>query len=260
VNRRGRGWAYVGLLIGGALSVYGNVRFVMLTANGHALADLLVWAVAWPVTVLVAVEILARVPWRRTVWHALARLLLGGVATVAAVESFHALRGLLLTLERSELTATLAPLAIDGLMVTSTVALLLTVSQDIERDMEHGRTLAQRVQDIRTSVQDIATAVRGTADVPPVPPLDVPPVPPPDVPPVPPPDVPPVPPPDVPHRPRGTRPPVAIWDMGKATNLIRTGGMSDRAIAREVFGPDASDKDRKRVERLRTSLNGSVPG
>jgi Protein of unknown function (DUF2637) len=56
------------------------------------------------------------------------------------------------------------------------------------------------------------------------------------------------------------RPAVVSWDMGRATELIRTGNMSDPAIARDIFGPDATDADRVRVRRLRTSLNGSVLG
>jgi hypothetical protein len=48
----------------------------------------------------------------------------------------------------------------------------------------------------------------------------------------------------------------AAW-MGEARRLIEAGGKGDREIAREVFGPEADDAARKRVERLRKIVTGT---
>jgi hypothetical protein len=161
--RRGRGWAYVGLLLGGAASVAGNVTHAVLTPNTHSLALRVVAAVFWPVAVLAAVEILARPPWRRTVWHWLTRVvLIGGVALVAAAVSFDALRALLISIGYRPEVATAGPLAIDGMMVGSTVALLLTMAHDAAPRAPRV-PLAQRVAQARASAMAVRDAATGDA-------------------------------------------------------------------------------------------------
>jgi len=59
-------------------------------------------------------------------------------------------------------------------------------------------------------------------------------------------------------RPAGRRAP--LWtstDEAKIRAMIEAGSHSDRAIAREVFGEDATDATRKRIERFRRSVTGT---
>ena len=128
----GRGWAYVGAGLGGAVSIAANVAHSYVpplgapdgwTPQGGAV----VGAIFWPVALFVAVEILARVAWPAGRRWAVLRF--GGllpVAGVAAFVSYRHLAGLLSFYGEDGLTAVLGPLAVDGLMVMATGALLAT--------------------------------------------------------------------------------------------------------------------------------------
>ncbi|NYT93738.1 hypothetical protein [Salinispora sp. H7-4] len=134
----GRGWAYFGAILGGAVSIAANVAhsYVPPTppdgappvpADWTPQAGAVVGAIFWPVALFVAVEILARVAWpegRR--WSALRFGGLVPVATVAAIVSYKHLSGLLAFYGEDGLTATIGPLAVDGLMIMATGALLAT--------------------------------------------------------------------------------------------------------------------------------------
>src|SRR6266704_4394939 len=131
--RTGRGWAYLGALLGGAVSVAANVAHSYVPPAG---ADPVGWrphggavvgAVFWPVALFVAVEILARIAWPAgTRWVAARYLGLLPVAVVAAVVSYRHLSGLLAFYREDPLTSTIGPLAVDGLMVMATSALIAT--------------------------------------------------------------------------------------------------------------------------------------
>jgi hypothetical protein len=128
----GRRWAYVGGLLGGAVSIAANVAhsYVPPTdapAGWHPHAGAVVGAVFWPVALFVAIEILARVAWpdgRRWVVLRFGGLL--PVAAVAAVVSYRHLSGLLTFYGEDGLTVLIGPLAVDGLMVMATGALIAT--------------------------------------------------------------------------------------------------------------------------------------
>jgi hypothetical protein len=128
----GRGWAYVGALLGGGVSVAANVAHSYVPPSG-ALAEwqpqtgAVVGAVFWPLALFVAVEILTRVPWPSAArWAILRYVGLLPVAVVAAVVSYRHLSGLLAFYSEDPLTVAIGPLAVDGLMVMATGALLAT--------------------------------------------------------------------------------------------------------------------------------------
>jgi hypothetical protein len=128
----GRRWAYLGAFLGGLVSVAANVAHSYVPPGAAPLgwrphAGSVVGAAFWPVALLVAVEILARVEWpdsRR--WLALRWAGLLPVAVVAAVVSYRHLSALLAYYGDDPLTAALGPLAVDGLMVMATGALIAT--------------------------------------------------------------------------------------------------------------------------------------
>jgi DNA-binding transcriptional ArsR family regulator len=128
----GRGWAYGGALLGGAVSVAANVAhsYVPPAVAGPGWdphAGAVVGAVFWPVALFVAIEILARTPWPDPArWVVLRYAGLLPVALVAALVSYRHLAGLLAFYGEDPLTATLGPLAVDGLMVMATGALIAT--------------------------------------------------------------------------------------------------------------------------------------
>ncbi|MFY1657684.1 hypothetical protein [Micromonospora sp. WMMD1274] len=134
----GRGWAYFGAILGGAVSIAANVAHSYvppaapegappIPADWTPQTGAVVGAIFWPVALFVAVEILARVAWpagRR--WSVLRFGGLVPVATVAAIVSYKHLSGLLAFYGEDGLTAMIGPLAVDGLMVMATGALLAT--------------------------------------------------------------------------------------------------------------------------------------
>jgi DNA-binding transcriptional ArsR family regulator len=128
----GRSWAYLGALVGAGVSVAANVAHSYVPPAGAAASwsphiGAVVGAVFWPVALLVAIEVLARVAWPAGGRWLIVRFGgLGPVATVAAVVSYRHLSGLLSFYGEDALTATVGPLAVDGLMVMATGALLAT--------------------------------------------------------------------------------------------------------------------------------------
>ncbi len=128
----GRSWAYLGALVGAGVSVAANVAHSYVPPTAAAASwsphtGAVVGAVFWPVALLVAIEVLARVAWPAGSRWLLVRFGgLGPVATVAAVVSYRHLSGLLSFYGEDTITATVGPLAVDGLMVMATGALLAT--------------------------------------------------------------------------------------------------------------------------------------
>jgi hypothetical protein len=128
----GRRWAYAGALLGGGVSIAANVAHsyvppVGAPADWAPHAGAVVGAVFWPVALFVAIEILARVAWpdgRRWVLLRFGGLL--PVAAVAAFVSYRHLSGLLTFYGDETAVAVLGPLAVDGLMVMATGALIAT--------------------------------------------------------------------------------------------------------------------------------------
>jgi hypothetical protein len=129
-----RGWAYTGAALGGGVSIAANIAHSYVPPTGWTSPDgrqftpqlgAVIGAVVWPLALFVAVEILARTPWptgRR--WVAIRYLGLVPVALVAAFVSYRHLSGLLAYYHEDPLTAAIGPLAVDGLMVMATSALL----------------------------------------------------------------------------------------------------------------------------------------
>jgi len=148
----GRGWAYVGTVLGAGVSVCANVAHSYVppacapVSAGGVSGECVPWtpptdwappivAVAgsalWPILVVVAVEILTRVDWPADGrWLAARWCGLLPVALVAAVISYVHGYGLLRAWGESQLAAALGPLAPDGLMVIASSALLIRRTRD----------------------------------------------------------------------------------------------------------------------------------
>jgi hypothetical protein len=132
-----RGWAYTGATLGGLVSVAANVAHSYVPpaaapAGWRPETGAVVGAVFWPIAVFVAVEILARTAWPSGAGWTLVRYLgLLPVALVAAVVSYRHLSGLLTHYSEDGITAVIGPLAVDGLMVMATGALIASSARRV---------------------------------------------------------------------------------------------------------------------------------
>ena len=135
----GRGWAYLGITLGGLVSIAANVAHSYVPPLGAPLgwtppAGAVVSAFFWPIFLFLALEILARTRWPKGWgWLALRFLGLLPVAIVAGVVSYRHLSGLLTFYGEDPLTATIGPLAVDGLMVVATGALIATSTHRVAK-------------------------------------------------------------------------------------------------------------------------------
>jgi hypothetical protein len=136
VRTSGRAWAYTGAILGGSVSIAANVAHSFIQPKGDITANwtpepgAVVGAVVWPVFLFVAVEILARVAWPTgRIWQLIRWAGLLPVAIVAALVSYRHLSGLLEHYGEETLVCILGPLAVDGLMVMATGAILATGNQ-----------------------------------------------------------------------------------------------------------------------------------
>jgi hypothetical protein len=124
-NSSGRRWARFALIFGAAMSVLGNETHTFLTPGAVNLPIRVVLAFIWPTALFVAVEVLVRVNWRnRFIDYAGRAVMMIPVSMVAAVVSYQHLHALMLQGGEDSFSAAIGPLAIDGLMIGGTVALL----------------------------------------------------------------------------------------------------------------------------------------
>jgi hypothetical protein len=126
----GRIWAYTGAILGGAVSIAANVAHSFLPPAGAPQGwapepGAIVGAIVWPVFLFIAVEILARTSWPHGwSWNLLKFAGLLPVAGVAAFVSYRHLSGLLAHYGEETIVTIVGPLAVDGLMIMATGALL----------------------------------------------------------------------------------------------------------------------------------------
>jgi hypothetical protein len=246
----GRGWAYLGLVVGLAASVTGNVANTLLVTTQVHDGLRVPFAVLWPLLTYLAIEVLTRTQWRSGWAHVLTRAFLAGpVALVAAFVSYLHLHHLMILAGEPGLAQAVGPLAIDGTLFGCTVALLITSpARDIATER---RSLAERVAAARTAVTDIRDAVRvpvargsdiGATTVPCL--SDAPMGP----------EVPPV---KIPAQ----RVPAlrGSWDVAKAVQMILNG--SKDAVIADVVGisPKVIQRTRRAVTLLRSNPRAEVP-
>lgn len=114
----GRIWAYAGSGIAATISIWANISWAV-SHNGHDPVAITIAAI-WPCIFLLALEI----NWRSLMRPIFRWVGLTPIAAVAGVISYEHVRQLLIAQGYSQLTATLGPIAIDGLMVVAAGSLL----------------------------------------------------------------------------------------------------------------------------------------
>lgn len=161
--RSGRAWGYLGTITGGAVSIAANIAhtYVPPKDQPHGVPyapqfGAVVGAVFWPCALFIAIEILARTDWPKAGRWVLLRMAgLGPVAVVAAIVSYRHLSALLTYYGEDTITHLIGPLAVDGLMVMATGALIATGA---------GHTRSTTAEE--STNEDTADVPEGTPDTP----------------------------------------------------------------------------------------------
>lgn len=124
-NTSGRKWSRFALGFGAVMSILGNETHTVLTPGHVGIVIRVALAAIWPVALFVAVEVLVRVNWRaQFIDYAGRFVMMFPVTIVAAVVSYQHLHALMELAGEDGVSALIGPVAIDGLMVGGTVALL----------------------------------------------------------------------------------------------------------------------------------------
>lgn len=118
--------AWLALTLGVGASVGANILHTLLVVGGgHGSVPQVIGAAFWPVALVVAIEVMARVRWPHSIGYSLIRFAgVGAVAGVAAVVSYKHMAGLLTYWGEDALSAHLGPIAVDGLVTIGALALL----------------------------------------------------------------------------------------------------------------------------------------
>lgn len=128
----GKGWSTFGFTTGIVASVAANVAHSFVppakaSPSWHPAPGAIVFGAFWPIALLVAIEVIARVEWPSGKgWKVVRHGGLVTVAAIAALISYRHMSGLLATYGEDTLSAAIGPLAVDGLMAVCTAALLAT--------------------------------------------------------------------------------------------------------------------------------------
>ncbi|RJQ77631.1 hypothetical protein D5S17_14470 [Pseudonocardiaceae bacterium YIM PH 21723] len=130
----GRFVAWLGFGFGALLSIGGNILFCWLPAapgqpphppGWTPEPAAMLFSAAWPLALLIAVEVMTRVSWPNTLLWNLARFgVVGAVGVLSAVISYGHLSTVLAAWHYDAYGAAAGPLVIDGLMTVSGFALL----------------------------------------------------------------------------------------------------------------------------------------
>jgi hypothetical protein len=261
----GRRWAYFGLLLGMAASTTGNVANTVLTASDVHLGLRVPFAVLWPVLTWVAIEILTRTIWSRSFAHVATRAVLAvPVGIVAAFVSYLHLHHLMVMAGEPGPAQAVGPLAIDGMLFGCTVALLVTRAQErATGSAVTKRTLAERVQDLRATVDATLAAVKTPA----VDPIGAEPAPcmadvelGPEAPePVatqedPEPEAQ-----GSPKIPAPRRPRVTDWDLEKVVQMILEGSANGEVASAANISPSVVKRVRRAVTAIRADRHADIP-
>lgn len=119
--------AWLALVLGVGASVAANVLHTVqvIADDGQVAVPQIIGAAFWPLALVVAIEVMARVRWPRSAGYALIRFAgVGCVAAVAAIVSYKHMSGLLTYWGEDALSAHLGPIAVDGLVTIGALALL----------------------------------------------------------------------------------------------------------------------------------------
>jgi hypothetical protein len=125
-NLDGRKWARFWLVVALLVSVIANVTHACLADSEITLWLRVPGALIWPLFTFAGIEILVRMIWERRLSHNITRWVLLSAAVPAAITSYQHQNSLLRMMGEIGFIQGIGPLAIDGLMIGCTMALLFT--------------------------------------------------------------------------------------------------------------------------------------
>lgn len=233
-NTSGRRWARFALIFGAVMSILGNEAHTVLTDSPVSLLLRMVLAFIWPAGLFVAVEVFVRVNWRpKFIDYAARFVMMGPVSTVAAVVSYQHLHSLMLLGSEDWFSAMIGPVAIDGLMIGGTVALLairaatIAPAGDASAAMERLEKVAQEQEDwSRAAEMELAQEIESEQEKQ--------------------------------IRPAAPRVSRSLWDAAKTIEMIVDGAKDVDVKATTGASPTTSGRLRKVTKMLRADPRAAV--
>jgi len=125
-NSNGRRWAHFWLVVALLVSVAANITHTVMADSEISLWLRVPGAMVWPLFTFGGIETMARIIWEQRWTHSIARNALLAAAVPAAITSYEHQFTLLGMMGERPMIQFIGPLAIDGLMIGCTMALLLT--------------------------------------------------------------------------------------------------------------------------------------
>jgi len=125
-NKNGRKWARFWLVIALLVSTIANVTHAVLATSDISLWLRVPGAVVWPLFTFAGIEILVRMIWEKRTPHTATQWVLMSAAIPAAITSYEHQYTLLGMMGERWIIQCIGPIAIDGLMIGCTMALLFT--------------------------------------------------------------------------------------------------------------------------------------
>lgn len=135
------------------ISIVANVTHSTLAESVISLWLRIPGGVIWPTLTFLAIEIIVRVQWQSRWTHHLARFFVLGPAVPAAIISYEHQRNLLIMMGERGIVPIIGPLAIDGLMIGCTLALLFTSARGAE--LVGIENSVQRLQEIEVGTPEV---------------------------------------------------------------------------------------------------------
>lgn len=123
----GRRWAYAGVVLGFTASITANVANTVLSGHTVPLALRIPFAVVWPLFTYVAIEVIVRTNWSKSLTHTMIKLVLWvPVAGVGAYVSYLHQHHLMVMAGEPGMAQLFGPLAVDGMLFGMTARLIAT--------------------------------------------------------------------------------------------------------------------------------------
>lgn len=145
------------------ISIIANIGETYLAESDISLWLRVPGAAVWPILAFRAIEILIRMLWERRFSHYLTRSLILIPGIPAIIVSYEHQRALLIAMGETGIVPFIGPIAIDGLMIGCTLAILVTRPRELGQGQEQGQPEVEEGEPGAAVVEEAESITREAA-------------------------------------------------------------------------------------------------